>query len=85
MEQAVRDGLIKINPARVTGRQKEYKQAEDEVDDPRSLALPDRDTLTRLATALVARSHDQYAGGRGHHVRRLHSSTYRRSLRRPRR
>ncbi|MFJ8854829.1 tyrosine-type recombinase/integrase [Streptomyces sp. NPDC102437] len=29
MEQAVRDGIIKVNPARVTGWQKLYKQAED--------------------------------------------------------
>ncbi|MFG2115426.1 hypothetical protein ACGFRB_22825 [Streptomyces sp. NPDC048718] len=28
MEQAVRDNVIKINPARVTGWQKLYKQAE---------------------------------------------------------
>ncbi|MFI6353883.1 hypothetical protein ACIBJF_14765 [Streptomyces sp. NPDC050743] len=31
MEQAVRDGIIKVNPARVTGWQKLYKQAEDEL------------------------------------------------------
>ncbi|WP_432023374.1 Helicase associated domain protein [Streptomyces parvus] len=41
MEQAVRDGIIKVNPARVTGWQKLYKQAEDELLDPRALALPD--------------------------------------------
>ncbi|MGQ4718831.1 hypothetical protein ACUN22_34765 [Streptomyces anulatus] len=34
MEQAVRDGIIKVNPARVTGWQKLYKQAEDEPLDP---------------------------------------------------
>lgn len=27
IEQAVRDGIIKVNPARVTGWQKLYKQA----------------------------------------------------------
>ncbi|MFE4171885.1 site-specific integrase [Streptomyces sp. NPDC056909] len=62
MEQAVRDGLITINPARVTGWQREYKQAEDELDNPRALALPDWPTLLRLAQALVDRSHDHYRG-----------------------
>jgi integrase len=62
MEQAVRDGLIDRNPARITGWQREYQRAEDELDDPRSLALPDWSTLTRLADALVARSHGSYAG-----------------------
>ncbi|MGW5679877.1 site-specific integrase, partial [Streptomyces sp. NPDC003860] len=41
MEQAVRDGVITVNPARVTGWQREYKQAEDGLDDPRALALRD--------------------------------------------
>ncbi len=40
LEQAVRDGLISQNPAPVVGWQRLYKQAEDELDDPRSLALP---------------------------------------------
>ncbi|MCW8096888.1 tyrosine-type recombinase/integrase [Streptomyces tauricus] len=62
MEQAVRDGLITLNPARVTGWQAQYKQAQDELDDPRSLALPDWATLQRLADALVQRSHDHYQG-----------------------
>jgi integrase len=62
MEQAVRDGIIKVNPARVTGWQKLYKQAEDELLDPRALALPDWETLVALADALVAASHDQYRG-----------------------
>ncbi|WP_228022477.1 tyrosine-type recombinase/integrase [Streptomyces acidicola] len=62
MEQAVRDGIIKVNPARVTGRQKLYKQAEDELLDPRALVLPDWETLLSLADALVAASHDQYRG-----------------------
>jgi hypothetical protein len=62
MEQAVRDGIIERNPAKVTGWQREYQRAEDELDDPRSLALPDWDTLTRLAAALVERSADNYAG-----------------------
>ncbi|MFF9512320.1 tyrosine-type recombinase/integrase [Streptomyces sp. NPDC014724] len=53
MEQAVRDRIIKVNPARVTGWQKLYKQAEDELHDPRALALPDWETLVALADALV--------------------------------
>ncbi|MCD9877896.1 integrase [Streptomyces sp. NR30] len=62
MEQAVRDGIIKVNPARVTGSQKLYKQAEDELHDPRALALPDWETPVEPADALVAASHDQYRG-----------------------
>lgn len=62
MEQAVRDGLVDVNPARVSGWQQEYKRAEDELDDPRSLALRDWDALDRLAVALVARSAGQFEG-----------------------
>lgn len=62
MEQAVRDGIIDVNAARVTGWQQEYKLAEDELDDPRSLALRDWDALDELARALVERSADQYEG-----------------------
>lgn len=62
MEQAVRDGIIDRNPARLVGWQHEFKQAEDELDDPRSLALADWDALDRLATALVARSAGQFEG-----------------------
>ncbi|MFB0631512.1 hypothetical protein [Streptomyces sp. AB3(2024)] len=40
MEQAVRDGLIKVNPARVSGWQRQYQQVEDELNDPRALACP---------------------------------------------
>ncbi|MFD0395414.1 hypothetical protein ACFQ3Z_37995 [Streptomyces nogalater] len=45
-----------------TGWQKLYKQAEDELRDPRALALPDWDALVQLADALVAASHDEYRG-----------------------
>jgi integrase len=62
MEQAIRDGLLDRNPAKITGWQHEYRLAEDELDDPRSLALPDWETLTQLATALVERSADSYPG-----------------------
>ena len=62
MEQAVRDGIIDRNPARVTGWQRDYQQAEDELDDPRSLALPDWESLCRLAAALGQRSAGHFAG-----------------------
>ncbi|GAA3623778.1 site-specific integrase [Nonomuraea rosea] len=62
MEQAVRDGIIDRNPARVTGWQREFKKAEDELDDPRTLALPDWAALERLARTLVARSTGAYPG-----------------------
>lgn len=62
MEQAVRDGIIDRNPAKVTGWQRQYQIAEDELDDPRSLALPGWGELVDLADALVARSHGQFAG-----------------------
>lgn len=62
MEQALRDGLIDRNPAHVSGWQQEYKRAEDELYDPRGLALPDWHTLTRLADVLVARSAGEYQG-----------------------
>ncbi|MEV1010638.1 site-specific integrase [Streptomyces sp. NPDC049881] len=62
MEQARRDGLIADNPARVSGWQAEYRKAEVELDDPRSLALRDWQALTELAAALVSRSYDRFAG-----------------------
>jgi integrase len=62
MEQAVRDGIIDRNPARITGWQREYQRAEDELDDPRALALPDWPALTTLAEALVAHSADHFSG-----------------------
>jgi integrase len=62
MEQAVRDGIIDRNPARVTGWQHEYQRAEDELDDPRSPALPGWEALTLLAAALPERSADNFAG-----------------------
>ena len=62
LEQAVRDGLIDRNPARITGWQREYARAEDELDDPRALALPNWHVLTTLADALVAQSAGHYQG-----------------------
>ncbi|MFJ5830904.1 tyrosine recombinase XerC [Streptomyces sp. NPDC093089] len=62
MEQAVRDGIIKVNPARVTGWQKLYKPAEDELLNPRALALPDWQALVQLADTLVSASYGEYRG-----------------------
>ncbi|MDT7729010.1 MAG: hypothetical protein QOI21_5586 [Actinomycetota bacterium] len=62
MEQAFRDGIIDRNPARISGWQRQYHQAEDELDDPRTLALADWAALSRLADAVVARSHGTYQG-----------------------
>ncbi|MEV7124031.1 hypothetical protein [Kitasatospora griseola] len=54
LRQAVADGLIANEPARVTGWQHELRQAEDELLEPRALALRDDwDALTELADALV--------------------------------
>ena len=62
MEQAVRDGIIDRNPARITGWQREYQRAEDELDDPRTLALPNWQSLQELADVLVARSSGTFQG-----------------------
>jgi len=62
MEQALRDGLIDRNPARITGWQHEYQRAEDELDDPRALALPSWSALTTLVEGLVERSSGQFKG-----------------------
>jgi integrase len=62
MEQAVRDGIIERNPARVVGWQRDYQRVEDELDDPRSLALPNWESLQRLAAVLVEGSADKFAG-----------------------
>ena len=84
MEQAVRDGIIDRNPAKVTGWQRQYRIAEDELDDPRSLALPGWTELVDLAAALVARSHGQFAGwGDVVIVRRRDRGPHRRGVRGP--
>lgn len=62
LDQAMRDGIIGRNPAKVTGWQREYQMAEDELADPRALALRDWDALEQLAAALVTRSAGQFAG-----------------------
>ncbi|WP_405452365.1 hypothetical protein OG350_31950 [Streptomyces achromogenes] len=50
MEQAVQNGIISVNPARVTGWQKLYKQAEDELRDPHALTRS-----TGIAAFIAAR------------------------------
>jgi hypothetical protein len=60
LDEAVREGIIDRNPARVTGWQNQYQRAQDELDDPRSLALCDWEALTELADALVDASYDHY-------------------------
>ncbi|MFI1994983.1 tyrosine-type recombinase/integrase [Actinoplanes sp. NPDC020271] len=62
LEQAKRDGIVDHNVAHVKGWQREYQQAEDELDDPRTLALPSWEALTTLADALVARSRGHFTG-----------------------
>ncbi|MEV6566274.1 tyrosine-type recombinase/integrase [Streptomyces kronopolitis] len=62
LEQAVRDGALDANPARVAGWQQEYQRAQHERTTPRALALPDVRTLDRLAAALVQRSAEDYQG-----------------------
>ncbi|RDI68447.1 phage integrase family protein [Nocardia pseudobrasiliensis] len=60
MEQAKRDGLRDDNPARVRGWQALYKEIEDELRDPRALAIPDWDALVELCDALVEASPGNY-------------------------
>ncbi|WP_164492745.1 tyrosine-type recombinase/integrase [Streptomyces lydicus] len=62
LEQAVRDGLLDANPARVTGWQQEFQRAQAEHAAPRQLALPGPEALDRLAARLVQRSPDGYRG-----------------------
>ncbi|MEU5407443.1 site-specific integrase [Nocardia asteroides] len=62
LDQAVRDEVIDQNRVKITGWQGQYERIEDELDDPRSLALPDWSTLTTLADALVAASSDEFRG-----------------------
>ncbi|MCX6489336.1 MAG: tyrosine-type recombinase/integrase [Mycobacterium sp.] len=62
MEQAVRDEIIERNPSRVFGWQRQYELVEDEVDNPRALALADFHDLQTLSAALVAKSNPPYQG-----------------------
>lgn len=49
-------------PGTRLGWQRAYQYAEDELGNPRALALPDCAVLQQLAAALVARSHGRFAG-----------------------
>lgn len=62
MEQALRDGLINRNPVQAKGWQREFARIEDELDDPRALALADWSALLKLRDALVEASADKYGG-----------------------
>jgi integrase len=62
MNQSVRDEVIDRNPVKVSGWQKLYQQIEDELEDPRSLALPNWSALVTLTNELVQRSADHYQG-----------------------
>lgn len=62
MDQAVRDEVIDRNRVDVTGWQRQCERYEDELDNPRALALPDWQTLSEIADALVAASSDEYQG-----------------------
>ncbi|WP_435590794.1 tyrosine-type recombinase/integrase [Nocardia sp. bgisy118] len=61
-DQAVRDEVIPRNVVKVANWQRQFDKHEDEIDDPRALALPDWDTLQRLSAALVAASTGEYQG-----------------------
>ncbi|MEU6563324.1 site-specific integrase [Nocardia nova] len=62
INQAVRDEVLDRNRVDVGGWQRQLVRHEDEIDDPRALALPDWATLEQLAGALVAASADEFQG-----------------------
>nr|WP_246597549.1 hypothetical protein [Nocardia tengchongensis] len=62
LDQAVRDEVVDRNRVDVTGWQAQLDKHEDELDNPRALALPDWDALETLAAALVAASAGHYRG-----------------------
>ncbi|MET7773775.1 site-specific integrase [Nocardia sp. NPDC005366] len=62
LDQAVRDEVLERNRVDVTGWQRQLTSEEDEVDNPRALALPDWATLQELAAELVAASAGQFTG-----------------------
>ena len=67
----MRDGVIDRNVARVNGWQREYQRAEDELDDPRSLALPSWEALIRHAAAGRSWAVHFAGGGRSSSSRRV--------------
>jgi hypothetical protein len=62
MEQSLRDGIIDRNPARITGWQREYQRAEDELDDPRSLCRTGRRSWSLLMRSLLVPQTSSRAG-----------------------
>ncbi|MGY4103584.1 tyrosine-type recombinase/integrase [Nocardia sp. R16R-3T] len=62
LDQAVRDEILDRNRVDVTGWQRQIVTDEDDVDNPRALALPDWATLQKLAAGLVAASAGQFQG-----------------------
>ena len=77
MEQALRDGIIDRNPAGVTGWQREYKLAEDELDDPR--ACPSRLECPHRARRRACRPVGGPVSGLGRrrHLRGMHGRAHR--------
>lgn len=60
LDEAVRDGVIATNPARSRARRSWSRPTADRTESPRSHAIPDLATLTRLVDA-VANVHRTYA------------------------
>ena len=60
LDEAVRDGVIATNPARSSARRSWSRPAADRIESPRSHAIPDLASLTRLVDA-VANVHRTYA------------------------
>jgi hypothetical protein len=80
LEQAVRDGIIDRNPARISGWQREYELAEDELEDPfaRASQLGCAHDSRRCARREVSRSISGM--GRRRHLRGPYRGTHRRSV-----
>lgn len=62
LNQAVRDEVWDRNRVDVTGWQRQLVKHEDDIDDPRALALPDWDALQQLAAGLVQASAGGFQG-----------------------
>ncbi|WP_228821700.1 MULTISPECIES: hypothetical protein [Nocardia] len=63
LDQAVHDEVIDRNRVDVSGWRRQLARREDELDDPRALALPDWATLEQLMTALTEASSGHFAAG----------------------
>ncbi|MGY1896414.1 site-specific integrase [Nocardia gipuzkoensis] len=62
LDQAVRDEVIDRNRVDVSGWRRQLARREDELDDPRALALPDWAALEQLMTALTEASAGRFRG-----------------------